>query len=402
MKLQHIGTDGGHYLSRPKYGELPPAYLFIESVIACRVLSEASSNRLEAIVGAAAGKLKNLLTPGASSDLETMLSFLAPKGGGLAKVQQLVKQAGESQTDIAQDEAWWQQMFDAFGVVDQSVRQTIKAKTSQIAANKPVTGAPAQDQQQAPVPGAETVPPGASAAPTAQQPDVAALEQERAAAAQEQTGLTGQIDQNRTDQSQSRAKVAQLRAKLAALKAKGSGGVAESMLRHIAHGLLAEAEVSSNLKFVANSLMRRLGYPSSSTVQEVNWLKKFIGPPVKEGFRDFFNNLRMNYANPMYSADKWDQYGAGQNNQHLAKVAVRLLSDYITQSFQERLQVANLTPKQAMQHLVEWEKIKAAQATAIKNRQPMPPAIQARYAAAYQNMQRVVFALNPELARSPA
>lgn len=402
MRLQHIGTDGGHYLSRPKYGETPPAYLFIESVIASGVLSEASNNRLEAIVGAAAGKLKNLLTPGASSDLETMLTFLAPKGGGLAKIQQLVKLAGETKTPLDQDETWWQQIFDAFGVVDQTVRQTIKAKSSQIANDKPATGAPAPAAQQTAQPKAGKAPPGAPAAQTAQQPDVTALEQERARAAQEQTDLMGQVQQNQADQSQSRAKVEQLRAKLAALKAKRAGGVAEDMLRHIAHGLLAEADVSSNLKFVANSLMRRLGYQSSSAVQEVSWLKKFIGSPVKEGFKDFFNNLRMNYANPMYSADKWDQYGAGQHNQHLAKVAVRLLSDHITQSFAERLQVANLTPKQAMQHLVEWEKVKVAQAAAIKNRQPMSPAIQARYNAAYQNMQRVVFALNPELARNPA
>lgn len=400
MKLNHIGVNGGHYLSRPRYGELPPSYLFIESVIASRVLSEATSNRLEAVITAAASKLRNLLTPGASSDLETMLTFLAPKGGGMAKIQQLVQAAGQSQTPIDQDETWWQQMFDAFGVVDPQIRNTVRAKTQQIVGNQPVTGASPAAAPAAP--GSPSAGPPAASTPAAgSPPDLATLEQQRAAAAQEQTDLMGQLDQNRGQQDQARNKVEQLRAKLAALKAK-RGGVAEAVLHHIATQLLAEADVGSNLKFVTSGLMRRLGCPASSTVQEVDWLKKFLGKaPVKEGFSDFFRNLRMNYANPMYSAQKWDQYGAGQANQHAAKVAVRLLSDHITQIFQERLKVANLTPQQAMQNLVEWEKIKAAQAAAIKNRQPMPPDLQAKYATTYQNMQRVVFALNPELARRP-
>ena len=68
----------------------PIPYIFIESVIESNVLSEGSFVEL---FKTGIAKLKAALTPGPGGDVETLLTFMAPKGGGITAINSLLKQA---------------------------------------------------------------------------------------------------------------------------------------------------------------------------------------------------------------------------------------------------------------------------------------------------------------------
>jgi hypothetical protein len=287
-----------------------------------------------------------LLTPGASGDLDSLLFFFAPKGGGLAKIQQLVQKAGASQTPLLQDQNWWQEIFSVFNIQDKSVQQDIVNKVSQSAGIAQQQGA----QQQG--------------------GDYAALAAEfKNLLATQQANLE----------------------RLKALKARLTNlGKAEEVLRPVALGLVSEMALNrSHLRFSGNG--RKLGCVSTTSVHETDWFKDFMAKmPVKEGFRDFFDNLRTMVANPGHLQTKMANHTNGSTNERIAKLAVRHLSDYLTQELTSRLKVANLTVGDLAHGAKRWKLVQKAYAEKRINANT--------YQHEWEDVQRIIFALNPGLA----
>lgn len=413
MKLTNLTHDAGHPLTRHKFGDLPASYLFVETVVGTGILGEAADARLTQAMQAAIGRLQNFLTPGASSDLEAMLGFFAPKGGGLPKVQEMVKKAGDLQTPVAQDQTWWQELYSIFNVQDQGVQQQIQQRAVQAAGPSMASGGPSSASN--PQGGASGLDPakaasainGMGSGPASADPALLAQLQQQATGVQNQNAeLRGMLDKNTAAREASMARMKEIQAKIDALKAKRAAGgppapTAESVFNFLATELLNEADVKSNLRFVASNLMKRLGYGSTTPVQEVNWLKRFAGnfdKTVDEGFRDFFRNLRMMAANPGHIEQQAQNSQLKSHNQRVAKLAIQYLSDWLTQEMNQRLQVANLKVNDVVKVGLEWKKLQA-QYQKMKGG-PVPEAFRQRFNAAHDQMQRIVFALDPNLAKS--
>lgn len=355
MKLSNLTQDAGHPLTRHRFGGLPASYLFVESVIGSGVLSETANNRLAHVMRAAINRLQNFLTPGASSDLEAMLGFFAPKGGGLQKVNEIVRKAGELQNPIDQEQTWWQDIFSVFNLQDPAVQQKIQTQA--------VEAAGGQSSQR-----------------------------------NNNADLLNALAKNAADRQTSMADIQQTQQKINDLQARNAPTV-ESVLNFVAKELLNEADVKSNLRFVASNMMRRLGHNSTTPVQEVNWLKRFatsFDKPVDEGFHDFFRNLRMMAANPGHIKVRADQSQLKHHNERVAKLAVQYLSDWITQEMNSRLKVANLTPQDVISVGREWTKYQTEYQRA--NGQ-VSEDFKQRFSELKERMQRIVYALNPDIAK---
>lgn len=378
MKLNDLSHDAGHPLTRHKFGYLPASYLFVETVVGAGILGEAAETRLNQIMQGAIGRLQNFLTPGASSDLETMLGFFAPKGGGLARVQDMIKKAGDLKISVAQDQVWWQQLFTVFNVLDTSVQQQIQQRAIQAAGNL------TQDKNET----------------TAGQKSNPAAQIKRQEVLDQNQELTRMIDKNTAAREASLARMKEIQARIDALAARKGTPTSEGVFNFIAGELLNEADVKSNLRFVASNLMRRLGYTSTTPIQEIDWLKRFacdFKKPVEEGFGDFFRNMRMMATNPGHVAQKAQDSQLKSHNQRVAKLAIQYLSDWLTQEMGQRLRVANLTVQDMMKSTVEWRKL---QAQHMKfNGQPVPKPFQQQFDAARERMERIVFAMDPNLVK---
>jgi hypothetical protein len=365
------------------------------------------------MVNAAIGRLQNFMTPGPSTDLETMLWFVANNKGGIAKVKESITKAGQLQTPLQQDQNWWQELFTIFNLQDPSVQQQIQAKTVQGAGQPPGQQQAYQQTRQGPAAQAQQAAPGTpaqGAATGTQQMDPALLAQPQSqgqAVQRNQAELQDMLTRNAAAREASMARIRELQGKIDALRAQRAakqGGTApapvpatEDVFNALAVALLNEGDVKSNLKFVASNLMRRLGYASTTPVQEVNWLKRFVRGfeqrPVEEGFRDFFSNLRTAIANPGHAQMQNQNSELKSYNERAAKLAVRYMTDWLTSEINNRLQVAGLTYQDMATSLATWKKLMA-----ISKSGKAPPDLATKLQAAQQKVLQIVYALNPKLA----
>ncbi len=387
MKLHQLCDDTSTGLRRLG---LPASYLFIEAVIATGALSEAAATRVGGAMQAAMARLRNFMTPGASTDLGSLLHFFAEKGGGFPKLKELVAKAKQSPTPIAQDTEWWRQMFEVFGLKDPAVQSKIQSRAIQIVGSSPTT-APSGKKAG-----------GAGAGAT--DPD-------RVAALAHRDDLRRRLDQNLLDQQASQQRLQELEAKLAAFKAKRQARnqppippTTEALLDNLAHLVLVEAEATSSLRCVANHLMRKLGFPSNTSSHEMEWLKRFVSnfktTPLVEGFNDYFNNLRHMVANPGIVSGNIQDTTLRHQNEHLAKVAIKLLSDRLTQELGDRLRVANLTTKDLATTFQEYQALAKVFERVKGTPQAQNPVFLGRVASFKQMQQRILLALKPELAKA--
>src|SRR5215831_8586968 len=116
MRLNQITTELPASQALGINSHLPLSYLFVESVLSSGVLSEADSNRFGALLKAGLAKLRNFMTPDASTDLDALLNLLVPAGGGLARVKALIQQAKQLPGQLIRNDNWWQELFSVFGV----------------------------------------------------------------------------------------------------------------------------------------------------------------------------------------------------------------------------------------------------------------------------------------------
>ncbi len=380
MKLQNIALREGDYRTRHYSGDAPISYLFVETVVESGLLREAAAGRLAQLMKTAITKLQNFMTPGAASDLDALLGFINPAGGGIPKIKQMVKKAGESATPILDDQTWWQDMFNIFGVKDESLKQSIIYNSKKSAGAAPVDYAPNST-------------PGGGGKP---QPPAPAPPQATAPAAVPQTPLNGQIDAFKAKLA---ARGQELQSRAAKPRLTPAAPAVEGLWDELAAHLMTETAIKSNLRFVANNMLRKLGHTATVNVQSDDWFKDFMArrPVVREGFADFFRDLRTKAANPGYADVRASNSQMAAYNERAAKLAVRFLSDYLTAEMENRLKVANLSADDMMRTSKEWQKIQMAYGknpTASSD-----SAFMAKYQDAYQKMQRLLFALNPDLAR---
>jgi hypothetical protein len=426
MKLHHI-TAGEKLPMLPGVGrvctDLPMSYLFIESVLASGVLNEAGSGRLAALMRAGIAKLQNFLTSDPSTDLQSLLIFLAPTGGGMEKLKVLITQAKQAKGSILDNEDWWRDLFNAFGMKDPGIQAEIRQRVAREIGREPqargrgIAGPPGQEpEQRGGILGGLA---GMFQHPLGQQgrgqrpgggmgggggggmsPDMTNdLQAERERVRGHENQLRDMVSQNSKDRESTMAEMQRLQAQLDAMRPK-QRGMAESFLAAVASGLLQESSVRSNLKFVANNLMRRLGAPAVTDFSSHDWLKDFLNSvvpkkePVEEGFRDFVRGAGNFLGNPTYGADKMDDSARTDRNERAAKLAVQILFDKLKDELRQRLQVANLSMDDMRQTLNLWNKLMAKWQSGSRD-----PRLQTKLKETLEQVKKILFAINPNMAK---
>lgn len=367
-------------IQRTKNRNFPPlSYLFVESVLATGVVNEAG--RLQALFQAGLAKLQAAITPGSGQDLDILLQFMAPRGGGSAAVQNLVQSAGREQGDITANDQWWKELFNAFGIADETIKGNVQNQVKQELAKgiQPEAGDEADAAEADPETGQSLEAGGSPGGGSL----LDQLKDERGREQAYQGDISSQLAAIRKSREANQEAIGHLRNRLdTALK----GGpnrkdeeqvAAESVSAELALALMCETAVIRNIGTVGNHMIRQIGIrcrcntPVLSEVGLLDRLRGAVGGTVQGG-----RNL---LANPELAKRKLRTATSSANNTRAAKLATQFLSDHLRSTFEMKLETAGLTPDAIKQKLQTWSQLKDLEKNSGGN--PSPNLVKAMLSA---------------------
>lgn len=346
MKLSILGNDSrlvqlrtiaGRNKTVVPLNNLPISYLFVESVVISNVLSESGLGTLNALFKSGMARLRAAIAPGTSDDLGALLAFMAPRGGGIEAVKNLLDAAPQSNEPLVDNISWWNEIFAAFGVKDSMIKKNI---LDRVKSEQPTQLAePTQPEQS-----------------TTQQPGF--LRQERQPSEhQHPDNIRSQLDDIRRQREENRQAIGHLRNRLEQAQSR----VAESISDEIALILLSEESVINNVHIIGHHFQERLG---SAIALEGLYDR------AKQTFSKASHSLRNIAANPEYSRQQLASQTKSSDNIRIAKLAIQILTDHLREIFRSKLEAAQMTPEQIVQKIKIWSKLQARMSQSKQNPTP--------------------------------
>lgn len=311
--------------------------IFIDTVLESRVLTETDANILTKLFGAGIAKLKAAITPGTSQDLDMLLTFMAPMGGGIEQVKGLLEAAKAA--PIHTNEEWWESFYQTFGIDDDLIKQDIRDRVSSEFSQQ-------QRQQQKQKPSV----PGGGEVGGGKFDDFL-------------SSLKG-VQANRKKTLD--AKAAEMQQKEAARAKAQMGGMPESdETMAMVAGLVCEINsVQKNFSLISNLLHHKLGTLCEGKLPPLD--DRVLFHVLSEG--PMLDKLRTGLGNQNYARSEMDkknqataqQYDAtaqAADGQRAAKLAVNIAKDHLRQKFNAALQDAGLLPKDIAKSFASWKKL---------------------------------------------
>jgi hypothetical protein len=302
-----------------------------------------------------------------------------------------------------EDQQWWNNLFNAFGVSDDTIKGNIMNQVRQDTdpGTAPPTGLggaqtdqdplddspdpqPAQSPQTGPVgsgvgsAGAGTVPGAGEAQGTDRDSLLAALKSERDAEMANQDDILGQLSSIRKQREQNREEIGHLRNRLDQARAAGPQPEPEPeqprtsniidpntgepyvypewVCKEVALSLLEESTVQRNLNVVCKYMLRNLAARTNNRNVKIPTLTE---AGLRDRLRGAFQNVRNFAANPEYTKRKLGGATGKAKNQRAAKLAVQALTDHLRTDFEAKLTENGMTPDQIKQKMETWASLKA-------------------------------------------
>jgi hypothetical protein len=368
----------GHNYREPR----PIPYIFIESVVESRVLDEGAFSEL---FKTGIAKLKAALTSGPGGDVETLLTFMAPKGGGITTVNNLIKRASAEEGSLLENQQWWEELFGTFNIGDQSTKAEIQQQVQQDLLNPQANveaGGEAGEAGGEAKPGffdkfKDAMSGGGSAGDLAASDvgagDVGAgddLEGRREALNDRFESLFSRLEKLKADREGSASPVEPPAEPDLEFAEPESGpvqqrlpGMEECNVADLALALLNDHCVQANIGRIGNLMLRRIGshhhvqMPTISEAGLLGRLRDAVGG-IPDKLRRGAETARSMIANPKHAARSLATSGAASNNERAAKLAVQILSEKLRTDFEAKLSANGLTPDQIVTTLNQWQELK--------------------------------------------
>jgi len=354
-KLNYI--CGNNVCENDYYNSKPVSVLFVESALAAGLLTEAETGALATLLRAGMAKMQAAMTPNTAQDLDSLLTFMSPQGGGAKKVKNLIQAAKSSRQPIASNQKWWDELFTAFNIADENIKQTVMR---QVASN---TGqqAPSQPIEQPEEVGPEEVGPEevapAQAAPTQAVPQsrdwLGDLTQEKQRVVDQQSKMAELLKKSQAMRQDTHNRLDALAKRMEELRSQGA---TESLATDYAKVLFEFPQIRSNLPAIVE-LMVRSGGRRHAIINEAG-LNDRTNQAIN-AVPGFLNNLGQQakgiIANPQYAKSQFQSSVDSHTNERGAKLAIMILTDYTRKEFTKKLQDANSTPQEIVADLGKFQ-----------------------------------------------
>jgi len=345
MRIQNITSGGFAHSQRIRiiYGSYNPlveassrsttplSYIFIESVVDCCVVE---SSYLSQLLNSGLSQLRAAMTADSAQDLNILLQFMGTDEG-LLQLPAILNQA-KSGDNIIDNQQWWDQLFQATGIIDDQVKDSIRDQVKNLM--KPPTVASQSYSQR--LKQARQDDPSQTDSPTSTQTDPAGqttpttsndIQRQQQ---QEQTYnnyLGQQLTKLQAGREANRAEIQKL---LKALEDKKKAAQTESVCNYLASTLLENDQVVNNLSLINDIMARKIGIEYRCHYMPI--LEAGALNRLKRAFSDTANIV----ANPQLLNANKSQY----DSQRAGKLAVQLITRHLRTQFNSKLQAAKMTP----------------------------------------------------------
>lgn len=327
-------------------------YFFVESAIGSGLMSEADLSGLQAMLQAGIAKLKAAITPGTASDLDVLMSFIAPGTGGSKAVNDLIAAAKTSPTQLSQNEDWWTNLFSTLNINDPTIQKDIQYQVADEVGQEMLRdpGLP-EPGGTAPTPDVTQATQGAEQARQQtrdaldQSTYADELRQERSDADQWRQQLMDTIARGQERHSMASDKLNQLNTRLDQLMKRAPN--TEDFMGPIGDMLLEFDSVRANAGRITNT-----------TIKTINRRYDYDIPIITEA--GLFDKLRTMMVNPKYTKRQAQSAASNANNVQAAKLAIKIATDHMREQFRSKLQDAGLTPSDIIKTYSQWEKLKSS------------------------------------------
>lgn len=365
--------------SASQYKLYPYGLYLIGAIINSRILGEAKSQNLNSMLGAGLSRIQSSLAPNVNNSIEPILKFVAPRGGGVSAVKQLVDGAAKVNGSVVDNQNWLNSLFTVFGVNDKQSRSNL---TNQLRSNlgntKPQAGT--QPTPSGTQPTSQSPPQSATQPTTQRQPSLpqgndlgglaGTVGSEKAATIKSVNDIKAVLDAVATNRTNAAAELAKVQAKINSLMAKlatksppPTSTTAESVINDIAYRLLYEHEVNKNLNRIIPESVRLFGLAYGVpivTIAEADWGK--LGQTVG----GFLSGVRDYLANPQYASKQFAAQQSQYDNITTAKYAVKIVLNHVQESFKAKLQQVGLNPDEVVKLYNQWNTMRKQNSASTK------------------------------------
>jgi hypothetical protein len=300
--------------------------LFIESVATADLITEAQASALAVLFKSQLAKLQAALAPKTTEDLKHLLTFVAPQGGGIAQVDNLIKLAKQTRGNILSNTKWWDELFKTFNVTDKAVKQSV---LQQFAKSQPTDSPIATPRQSKSSDFIGNIKRGFQ---SAMNPS-------------DDAGLA----RNREMRADSDKRLAALAKRLEELQ--------NESIANYARTLLEFPQIIKHLTTLVETMARSSGgkYITINEAGLPERAKQTMG-------RGLFDKLGENVSdlvnNPKRAETRYQKTYDTSTNERIAKLAIQTLTDIVRDKFETALETKNITPQQVMTAVEKYQDYK--------------------------------------------
>jgi len=291
-----------------------------------------------------------------SSNLDSLLQFVAPGRGGTEKVEQLLDAAKSSDVNLFDNTKWWNELFDTFAIGAEQRQELLDNIRGQVTKPDAVSGDLGDEgEQQEKKPGLVS------------------------SFLDNLTGeLRGELERGREGRESGRARDVRDRVRgetdlgdvldrlrnppTPRKRSTGDPEYAEEAAAFIADILLDHPTIQTKLPLIVESMFTRVGTPI--IINEAGLRDKLRNlwggarsrlSGAGDRLKGLGRNLRTLVSNPKYAAQKLGKYTESAKNERIAKLAITVLSDRVREQFGQKLKEAGMTPESIARDVKAWQ-----------------------------------------------
>lgn len=354
-KLNYI--CGNNVCENDYYNSKPVSVLFVESALDTGLLTEAETGALATLLKAGMAKMQAAMTPNTAQDLDSLLTFMAPQGGGANKIRNLIQAAKNSKQTITSNQKWWDELFAAFNIADENIKQTVMqqvaSNTGQQAPSQPIEQQPEPEQLEQPEPAAPVPQQAEPQAAPASKDWLGDLTQEKDKVLDQQSQMAELLKKSQAMRQDTHKRLDALAKRMEELRSQGA---TESLATDYAKAIIEFPQIRNNLPAIIE-LMVRSGGRRYALINEAG-LNDRANQAIN-AVPGFLNNLGQQakgiVANPKYAQSQFQTSVDSHTNERAAKLAIMMLTDHIRKEFVQKLQNANSTPQEIIADLGKFQ-----------------------------------------------
>ena len=316
--------------SKPYFYEI----CFLESI------NEAGrrNNYLNSLVNTGLVNIQSALTPDIPDNIDPVIKLMAPNGGGIESIKDILNKAKQIRGSIFDDKDWFNSLFKIFNITDQEeitniinkLRTDFNMRPNKLPKNNAVDNSNQTKQTQ-------------DNDPT--------LINKIKSTGDNNNKLKDVISRLNQNKAKAQNELFEINKRIQELMAKCEQQPTNESINEIIDHILIEPDVYNNLHVIIPNSLRKFGILESDIKQT---MKNFFKQAQSSG-SNIINNIKNTISNPIQTQQRLNDWQSTSNNILISKYAVRYCLNSINNKFELILKQHNYSPLKFRELYLIWK-----------------------------------------------